>query len=141
MDAGVRVQTILSILKGLGVAVAITLLGMALLAAIVIFTPISDGALTALNQVLKVASVFFGVLCAVKRGGERGLALGALVGLLYMILGYAAYCMIDAALAPAGQMALEFAMGALIGAVSGVICANMKPRKRRSGLAKRAKLA
>ncbi len=130
---GVRTETVLKILKGLGTAVLVTLLGMAILAALVIFTPVSDGWLTALNQVLKVAAIFAGVLLGVGRGGERGFATGALIGLVYMVLGYLIYSIIDGMLAPAGQMALEFLMGALIGAIAGIIVANLKPKKRKLG--------
>lgn len=136
---GIRTETILRLLKGLGAAILITLGGMAVLAALVIFTPISDALLTVLNQLLKVASIFFGTLFAVGRGGERGFALGALVGLIYMVLGYLIYSIIDGVLAPAAQMSLEFLLGALIGAISGVIAANLRPRKRRSGLRRKLK--
>lgn len=129
--ASVRSDTIMKILKGLGITILATLVGMALLAALVILTPISDGLLAALNQVLKVVAIFLGALTAVGRGGERGFAIGALVGLVYMVLGYLIYSIIDGMLAPAGQMALEFALGALIGAICGAIAANLKPRRRK----------
>ncbi|MDL2206341.1 TIGR04086 family membrane protein [Eubacteriales bacterium OttesenSCG-928-N13] len=134
-----RLDTMLRILKGLGMAIAITLGGMAVLAALVIFTPMSDGLLTTLNQLLKVVSIFFGALIAVGRGGEKGLAMGALVGLSYMVLGYLIYSIIDGAIAPAQQIALELLLSALIGAVSGVICANLKPGKRRSRFSRKLK--
>ncbi len=125
-----RSDTVFALLKGLGLAILITLGGMAILAALVILTPISDGLLTMLNQVLKVVAIFVGALAAVGRGGERGFAIGALVGLVYMVLGYLVYSIVDGMLAPAPQMALEFALGALIGAISGAIAANLKPRHR-----------
>ncbi len=126
-----RGDTVFALLKGLGVAVLVTLMGMAVLAALVILTPISDGLLTVINQLLKVIAIFFGVLISVGRGGERGFAIGALVGLVYMVLGYLVYSIVDGMLAPAPQMALEFALGALIGAISGAIAANLRPGKHR----------
>lgn len=131
MPSSSRAQVVFALLRGLGVAVAITLGGMVLLTILVILTPLSDSALTALNQVLKVTALFFGAMTAVGRGGQRGFALGAVVGLLYMVLGYALYCLLDGQLAPAGQLALEFGIGALLGAISGSISANLKPAKKR----------
>ena len=73
-----------AMLKGLLTAVGITLPGMALLAFLVVYANLSDGTLTALNQALKLAAIFFGAYQAVGRGGTRGLALGGAVGLMYI---------------------------------------------------------
>ena len=125
-----RVQTLLAIGKGLLLASVVTVIGMVALAALVIFAPISDGVLLAANQVLKVASVFLGVRSAVGVGGHRGFALGASVGLCYMVLGYGLYCLLDHGLASPYVIAGEFLMGAVIGAVSGSLIANLRPGKR-----------
>ena len=125
-----RKATALSIVKGLLVSILVTLLGMALLAGIVIMTEVSDAALLALNQVLKVLAIFFGVVAAVGLGGRRGFLMGAAVGLLYMVLGYALYCILDRQLASPVLLASEFALGAVVGALSGAVVANLKPMGR-----------
>ena len=112
-------------------AILVTLVGMALIAALVILTPMPDGVLTTLNQLLKVAAIFLGTLSAVGRGGTNGFALGAVCGLLYMVLGYLVYSILDGMLAPAPQMAVEFLLSTLMGAVSGAIAANLSPKKRK----------
>ena len=86
-----RVSVILSILKGLLVAIAITLLGMLLFAALTVFASVPDNLLTVLNQLLKIAAIGLGVRAAVGRGGARGFVTGAVLALIYMILGYAMY--------------------------------------------------
>ncbi|MEA4897231.1 TIGR04086 family membrane protein [Bacillota bacterium Meth-B3] len=123
-----RGQTALSILKGVLAAMATTIGCMAVLALLVVRMGLSDGALTVLNQIAKVGSIFVGTLVAVGRGGQRGFALGAATGTLYMILGYALYCALDGALVSAGLLAGEFLMGAALGAVSGAVVANLPPR-------------
>ena len=70
-----RIARILNILKGLGAAIGVSLIGMAILAAVVVYLPISDGLLLGLNQALKVLSIGLGVLTAVGRGGSKGLSL------------------------------------------------------------------
>ena len=60
-----RASALLSILKGLLAAAAVTLLGMALIAALVLTARLSDGVLTLLNQLLKALAVVLGVRAAV----------------------------------------------------------------------------
>ena len=91
---GARIKALWSILRGVLAAAAATLLGMLLLAAAVIYLEVSDGALMALNQALKLLCVALGARFAVGVGGERGFFTGAAVGLLYMIAGYALYCLL-----------------------------------------------
>ena len=88
---GARMKALWAILRGFLTAAAATLLGMLLLAAAVIYLEVSDGALTALNQLLKLLCVALGARFAVGVGGERGFFTGAAVGLLYMVLGYLLY--------------------------------------------------
>ena len=63
--ANKRASALLSILKGLLAAAAVTLLGMALIAALVLTARLSDGVLTLLNQLLKALAVVLGVRAAV----------------------------------------------------------------------------
>lgn len=137
-----RIQTAAKLLRGVAAAAIATFPGMAILAAAVVFAQISDGTLTVLNQLLKAVCVFLGALTAVGAGGQRGFATGAAVGLLYMLIGYGLYCALDGTGASAKLLAVEALSGAGIGAVSGAICANLRPRKprtpKRKPVAKRA---
>ncbi len=125
-----RRATVFALLKGLGVAVLTTLIGMAVLAGLVVLTGIGDNAVLAINQALKAVSIALGAGAAVGFGGRRGFILGAVVGALYMILGYALYSAIDGRMAPAGLMVTEFLMGALVGALAGALVANINPPRR-----------
>ena len=79
-----RLKALWALTRGLLAAVVATLAGMLLLAAAVIYLDVTDGALAALNQLLKLFSVVLGARLAVGVGGERGFVAGAAVGLLYM---------------------------------------------------------
>jgi len=124
---------ILRVLRGVMYASAITLAGMALLALAVVYLGLNPGRLTLINQLLKAASILAGVVTAVGLGGEKGLITGSIVGILYIVVGYAFYCLIDGSEASAGVMAMEVAAGAAVGACAGVVSANM-----RTGFRKRA---
>lgn len=126
-----RANTILSILKGLLLAIVLTLLGMLAIAALVVLARISDGWLTALNQILKAAAIIAGACTAVGRGGHRGFFTGAALAMLYMVLGYALYVALGGGAFNVGSMLGEVVVGAAVGGVTGAILANMAPRKRR----------
>ena len=131
-----RAAALGSILKGVLISAAATLVGMLLLAAAVVWLDISDGALSALNQVLKLVSILLGARFAVGVGGERGFVTGAAVGLLYMALGYVLYWRLGGALFSAAAMLLEMLAGFAVGAAAGAVCANLRPRARRAKAAK-----
>lgn len=127
-----RIHILLSILKGLLIAIAFTLVGMLLIALLTVFARIPDNLLTALNQILKLCAILLGTCIAVGRGGSRGFITGAVVALLYMILGYVLYVMLGGGAHSASLMLGEILMGATVGALCGAVLANMRPKKRRA---------
>ena len=135
MAQNMRNDAALSALRGLGAAVALTLAGMLLLAALVVWAGLSDSALVALDQALKIAAIGLGALAAVRPGGRRGLALGGCVGLLYIALGYGLTALTGTALVTARMLAVEMAMGLALGALFGALTANLPARARaRAGI-------
>lgn len=122
--------TLLKLLRGTAAAAACTLPGMALLAALVVLTKIDDASLTVLNQLLKAIAVFVGAFAAVGRGGSRGFVTGAAVGLMYMLTGYGVYCALEGSAGALGLLGGEAIFGTLIGAISGAVCANLRPARR-----------
>ena len=129
--SGNRISVLLSILKGLLVAVAATLLGMLLIAALVTFADVSDAALTALNQLLKLLAIILGTWASVGRGGSKGFVTGAVVAILYMILGYGLYVALGGGAFSFSGMLGEILLGAAAGGFTGAIFANMRPDARR----------
>ena len=128
-----RREAVLAAARGLGAALALTLAGMLFLAALVVWARLSDGALTALNQALKVAAIGAGAMWAVRPGGRRGLALGGCVGLTYIALGYALVSLTGTALVTPKMLTIEMALGLALGALFGVLAANLPARARRAG--------
>ena len=124
------VRRLIRVARGVLAASAVTLVGMAGLAALVIYAGLDEGALTALNQALKLISIALGTLFAVGIGGEKGLVTGALVGMLYILAGYGFYSLIDGSETRAAVVAVEELAGALAGGIAGAVCANLRPRRR-----------
>ena len=133
-----RANVVLSILKGLLLAIALTLLGMLVLAALVVFARISDGLLTALNQVLKLAAIALGVRVAVGRGGTRGFFNVSAMSVIYTILGYAMYVGLGGGAYSTASMLGEMLIGATTGGLVGAILANLRPKRRRAKTARAA---
>lgn len=120
-----RGGTCLSLGKGLLTALCVTLPGMAIIALLVVYAQLTDGALTALNQALKLIAMFAGAYRAVGRGGTHGFALGGAVGLMYIALGYGVCALQADSMLTGGMLALEFLMGLLLGGISGALVANL----------------
>ena len=130
MSGKMDLRPILRVLKGVMAAALITVAGMLLLTGWVVLRGLNDNGIMIVNQLIKVISVLAGVFISVGRGGEKGLLTGAAVGILYILIGYGLYCAIDGSSASAKVMAVEEAAGAVIGACTGVLLANMKAGKR-----------
>lgn len=126
------------LIKGLAAAVGVTLAGMAILSALVVYAGLEGGALTALNQALRLAAVFAGTLIAVGPGGEHGMATGAALGLLYIALGLGACALWGGEALTGRTLSAELAMGMILGGLSGALIANMPAgggRRRRASRA------
>ncbi len=125
-----RRSAALGLARGLLAAVGLTLVGMAVIAALTLLAKVSDGAIMALNQVLKLCALALGALAAVGRGGERGFVTGMALAILYMALGYGLYVVLGGNAFSAGEMLGEILIGAALGAIAGAVLANMQPKRR-----------
>ena len=130
-----RAQVLLSIAKGLLAAVLLTLLLMAAVAALAVFLRVSDGLITALNQLMKLATILLGAAVAVGRGGQRGFLTGMTLAMLYMALGYAAYVALGGNDFSVPGMLGEILIGAALGAVAGAVLSNLPAPGLRSARA------
>lgn len=125
-----RLETVLSLSKGLLSAVALTLLGMAGIAALAVGLRASDGLIRGLNQLLKVLAILLGVGVSVGRGGSRGFFTGMTLAIVYMALGYALAVLLGGNAFAVPGMLGEILVGAALGGVIGAVLSNM-PKARR----------
>ena len=126
-----RTKTLLSLLKGLAGAILLTLLLMAVVAALAAMGRISDDLLMVLNQLMKLAAILLGVTLAVGRGGRRGFVTGMALAMLYMALGYGCYAALGGSAFSTSEFLGEVMLGAAVGAVAGAVLSNL-PAKRRA---------
>ena len=116
------------LLRGLGVSILTTLVGVALFSMLMQWVKPSDGAIRVFNQVLKLLSIALGVWSAVGRGGEKGLMRGAAVGLGYMGLGVALYAILSGQQAAFSSYLADLAMGVAGGGIVGMILSNISAK-------------
>ena len=126
-----RKSAALALIKGLLIAVALTLACMLLMAAALVALQMSDRLLTVLNQIVKLLAIAVGTCVAVPRGGSRGLLTGVEIALVYMALGYAMYVLLGGGSFAVGNMLGEMLLGSAVGAVTGAVRANLSPRRSR----------
>ena len=126
-----RKSAALALLKGLLIAVALTLACMLLMAVALVALQMSDRLLTVLNQIVKLLAIAVGTCVAVPRGGSRGLLTGVEIALVYMALGYAMYVLLGGGSFAVGNMLGEMLLGSAVGAVTGAVRANLSPRRSR----------
>ena len=115
-----------AVLRGVLVAAAVTVLGVVLFALLLNWWDVSDRAITAINQVVKFVSILAGVTSAL-RAGEKGSAMrGACVGVLYMALGIACYCLLMGQSPKLTGYLADLGMGIAAGGLFGMILTAQK---------------
>lgn len=126
-----QLETLLSAARGLLTAVAVTLLLMALTAAVCLGPGLSDAWLRGINQLIKLIAIVAGAWMAIGRGGQRGFLTGMALASVYMIIGYALYVGLGGSAFDTAEMLGEILIGAAVGGIAGAILANLPPRARR----------
>ena len=112
-------------LKGLGMALLVTVAGVAIFALLMQWIRPSESVVRVINQLLKLVSVGAGVYIAVGRGCEGGLMKGILVGVMYMAIGVGVYALLSGQAAPVSAYLADLAMGAAGGGIVGMILSNI----------------
>lgn len=115
--------------RGLLAAVAVTVLGVVVFALLIRWLSLGDTVISVLNQALKLVAIFVGARACIGRGGTGGVLKGALVGLLYMMLGIIGYAFLSGLSLSASAYLADLGMGVAAGGLCGMIMANLQPKK------------
>lgn len=112
-------------IRALVCAVGVTLAGVLLFALLMQWLKPSDVVIRVFNQVLKLVSILVGVWVLVGRGGEKGLARGAALGLVYMALGVCLYALLSGQQLPFSAYLADLCMGVAGGGIAGLVLGQM----------------
>lgn len=128
--SGMRKNAGKRLLIGLAIAIAFTVAAMLILAVALITLDAEDKTISIINQFVKIAAILFGTIFAVPRGGERGLASGVFIAVVYTVLGYICYLALGGASFSFTGMLGEILIGTAVGAVCGAVRANLNPKRK-----------
>ncbi len=117
-------EGLFSVVKGAAFALACGLFFSLVFACLLRFCNIQSSAIYPVNQVLKTLSIGLGTLLCVR--GEKGWLKGGGVGLLFTALSYLAFSAIGGDFSLSWLILLETLVGAISGALFGIIAVNVK---------------
>lgn len=112
---------IISIMKGAIVSVAVTLVLILAFALIIRFFNVSDNVIFPVNQVIKVVSLFIGMMAVTKGNKEKGLVKGILLGLVYFILSFTVFSILQSSFTFQISNFYDLLLTALMGGIVGLI--------------------
>lgn len=115
---------LLNVIKGIGTALIVALVGVLIFAAVVKFASLSETVIKSVNQFIKVLAVFLGCFFSIK--GGQGLIKGAIVGGVSTAIMQLLFALFGGNVWFGLGFILDVAFTLVIGAISGVIVVNLK---------------
>lgn len=115
---------IIGSLKGVGTALITTLIGIIVFGFIVKAATLGSSVISAVNQFLKVISLFLG--CLFSAGNGRGLFKGLIIGALYTALVYLLFSLLFDGITFGGGFFIDLIFALVVGGLSGIITVNVK---------------
>ena len=113
-----------SVLKGALFAIIVSLISILIFAFIIKIAYLNNGVIKAVNQFIKILSVFLAcTFCLKNRAGLIG---GALIGLIFTLVTYLLFALFLGQTNFGATFIIEIIFMLVIGAVSGIISVNLK---------------
>ncbi|MBQ8308355.1 MAG: TIGR04086 family membrane protein [Clostridia bacterium] len=112
------------IIKGVGLALAISFLFTVILASVLTVATLPDSVIYPVNQTVKVLAIAISALVFVR--GEKGLLQGVAIGALFTALSYLAFSAIGGDFSLSWLILAELALAVLCGGVCGAIAVNLR---------------
>ena len=114
------------IIKGVAIALAVSLVAILLFAFLLRWTNISDAIISPVNQVIKGVSIFLGVLFGLRKVKQNGIVNGLLIGFFYTIVAFLVFSLLDGAFSFDRALLNDLLFSLVTGAICGIICVNLK---------------
>lgn len=108
-------------LRGLLASILATLVCVLVFALLMQWLKPTDNMIRIVNQLIKLAAIFFGVHIMNRAGNEKSLIQGALLGLVYMALGVGLYALLSGQQLPLTAYLSDIAMGIAGGGIAGML--------------------
>ncbi len=115
-----------NILKGALIAVSISLILILLFAVLIKLTNIPDVAISPVNQVIKIISIFFGCFLCLKKLPQKGLLTGSFVGMFYTVLAFLIFSLLGGTFSFNLTLLSDIIFASIIGGICGIMAVNKK---------------
>lgn len=123
-----KVSFINATLKGALMALSCCLIGILIFAFVLRFIAISDSLIRPINQVIKTLSILFGTFCGLKKVKDMGLISGLVIGLLFTIISFVAFSVLDGNFDFSISLVNDCLFGSIIGGICGIIAVNLRKK-------------
>ena len=117
-----------SLIKGALIALSISLIAICIFAFVLRFCDINSSAIKPINQAIKIISILIGTLIGLKKSKEMGFISGFCIGLLYTILAFVVFSILNGGFVFDRSIINDLIFGSLAGAIAGVIAVNFKKK-------------
>ncbi len=118
-------------LKGTLISMIFTIAVILLFALIIKETGLADNIIRPVNQVIKIAGIVAAAYFAVKGLADKHWLCGGITGIMYMLLSYLIFSLIEGVFGKIALLFSDLLMGMLIGLVFAIIAANFFGGTRR----------
>lgn len=119
-------ENLLSLLKGVFMALAVSIAGILIFAVVLKFVNVSDLVIKIVNQGIKILSVFFGIKVFTKNNSERGILKGICLGVLYTVFSYLIFSILSSNFSFGLSFLFDALFACVFGTIFGVILVNTK---------------
>lgn len=120
--------------KGGITGLIVTIVSVLIFAILVKQFKLSDGVISAVNQMIKVMSILIAAYLAACNAPEKKVLAGTLAGVIFVVLGYLTFSLIESQFGKVTLLVADIAMGAVIGMLAAMIVtklfANKKSKKK-----------
>ena len=117
-----------ALLKGSLFALSISLILICIFAFILRFLDINTELIKPINQVIKIVSIILGAFVGLKKVKEMGLVTGFLIGVLYTILAFVVFSILNGGFCLEPTLLNDMLFGGIAGAIAGVVAVNFKKK-------------
>ena len=112
------------VIKGSLMALSVCLILILVFAFILRFVAVSDSLISPINQIIKTVSILVGTFYGLKKSKEMGLISGLIVGLMFTLISFLAFSILDGSFVIGVSLVNDCLFGSIIGAICGIIAVN-----------------
>lgn len=116
------------LIKGSLIALSISLIAICIFAFVLRFCDISEEVIKPINQIIKIVSVLIGAYIGMKDCKEMGLITGFFIGLLYTVLAFVVFSLLNGIFEFNSSLINDLIFGGIAGGIAGILAVNFRKK-------------